>query len=51
MVLPTVIKKRHLKGEKPLPVIKRKRAGKPEGFKELCECIFLPHNIYSYQKE
>ena len=33
-MLPTVIKKRHLKGEKPLPVIKRKRAGQPEGFKE-----------------
>jgi hypothetical protein len=29
-----VIKKRHLKGEKPLPVIKRIRAGQPGGFKE-----------------
>jgi hypothetical protein len=29
-----VIKKRHLKGGKPLPVIKRIRAGQPGGFKE-----------------
>jgi hypothetical protein len=34
MVLPTVIKKRHLKGGKSLPVIKRIRAGQPGGFKE-----------------
>jgi hypothetical protein len=29
-----VTKKRDLKGEKPLPVIKKKRAGQPEDFKE-----------------
>jgi hypothetical protein len=33
MVLPTVLKK-HLKGENCLPVIKRIRAGQPEGLKE-----------------
>jgi hypothetical protein len=33
MVLPTVLRKRHLKGEKLLPVIKRIRAGQPEGLK------------------
>ena len=36
MVLSTVLKKRHLKGEQPLPVIKRKRAGQPEGLTEFC---------------
>ena len=34
MVLPTVLRKRHLKGEKLLPVIKKIRAGLPEGLKE-----------------
>ena len=34
MVLPTVLKKRHLKGEQLLPVIKMIRAGQSEGLKE-----------------
>jgi hypothetical protein len=38
MVLPTVIKKRHLKGGKSLPVIKRIRAGQPGGF--------IKHKLY-----